>query len=76
MSEELPCRSARRRLPAPHGVAHYLWQAVDYEGGVLENIVTNTRDRKAAPKILKKSMKHHGRLETLVTDSYGPTVLL
>jgi putative transposase len=57
-----------------NGVTHYLWRAVDHEGEVLESIVTKTRDRKAALKFLKKSMKRHGRPETIVTDrlrSYG-----
>jgi putative transposase len=35
---------------------------------VRESIVHKTRDRKAAPKSLKKSMKRHGRPETIVTD--------
>ena len=57
-----------------NGVTHYLWRAVDHEGEVLESIVTKTRNRKAALKFLKKSMKRHGRPETIVTDrlrSYG-----
>jgi putative transposase len=35
---------------------------------VLESIVTKTRDRKAALKFLKKSMKRHGRPEKIETD--------
>ncbi|WP_189413303.1 IS6 family transposase [Neogemmobacter tilapiae] len=57
-----------------NGVTHYLWRAVDHEGEVLESFVTLTRDRKAALKFLKKSMKRHGRPAVLVTDrlrSYG-----
>ena len=57
-----------------NGVTHYLWRAVDHEGEVLESVVTKTRDRKAALKFLKKSMKRHGRPEVIVTDrlrSYG-----
>jgi putative transposase len=57
-----------------NGVMHYLWRAVDHEGEVLESVVTKTRDRKAALKLLKKSMKRHGRPESIVTDrlrSYG-----
>jgi putative transposase len=57
-----------------NGVTHYLWRAVDHEGEVLESVVTKTRDRKAAMKLLKKSMKRHGRPENIVTDrlrSYG-----
>jgi len=57
-----------------NGVTHYLWRAVDHEGEVLESLVTKTRDRRAALKFLKKSMKRHGRPENIVTDrlrSYG-----
>ena len=57
-----------------NGVTHYLWRAVDHEGEVLESVVTKTRDRKAALKVLKKLMKRHGRPEVIVTDrlrSYG-----
>jgi putative transposase len=57
-----------------NGVTQYLWRAVDQEGEVLESIVTKTRDRKAALKFLKESMKRHGRPETIVTDrlrTYG-----
>ena len=57
-----------------NGVTHYLWRAVDHEGEVLESVVTKTRDRKAALKLIKKSMKRHGRPENIVTDrlrSYG-----
>jgi putative transposase len=57
-----------------NGVTRYLWRAVDHEGEVLESVVTKTRDRKSAPKFLKKSMKRHVRPETIVTDklrSYG-----
>ncbi len=57
-----------------NGVTHYLWRAIDHEGEVLESVVTKTRDRKAALKLLKKSMNRHGRPESIVTDrlrSYG-----
>ena len=40
-----------------NGVTHYLWRAVDHEGQVLESVVTKTRDRKAALKVLKKLIK-------------------
>ncbi|PUB11870.1 putative transposase [Yoonia sediminilitoris] len=56
------------------GERHYMWRAVDHEGEVLESFVTKRRDRKAALKFLKKSMKRHGRPHILVTDklrSYG-----
>ncbi len=57
-----------------NGERHYLWRAVDHEGEVLESFVTKTRDKKAALKFLKKSMKRHGQPEAIVTDrlrSYG-----
>ncbi|MCA0872762.1 IS6 family transposase [Seohaeicola saemankumensis] len=53
---------------------HYLWRAVDHEGEVLESYVTKTRDKKAALKFLKKSLRRYGRADTIVTDklrSYG-----
>ena len=57
-----------------NGQQHYLWRAVDQEGEVLESFVTKTRDKKAALKFLKKTVKRHGRAEEIVTDllrSYG-----
>ncbi|MGX0978130.1 putative transposase [Roseovarius sp. MBR-51] len=57
-----------------NGVTHYLWRAVDHEGEVLESFVSKKRDRKAALKFLKKTMKRHGRAHVYVTDklrSYG-----
>jgi len=57
-----------------NGERHYLWRAVDHEGEVLESFVTKTRDKKAALKFLKKSLKRHGRAGEIVTDrlrSYG-----
>ena len=47
---------------------HYLWRAVDHEGEVLEAFVTKKRDRKAALKFLKKTMKRHGSPAVIVTD--------
>ena len=60
-----------------NGETYYLWRAVDHESEVLESYVTKRRDRKAALKFLKKSMKRHGRPEVLVTDklrSYGASM--
>jgi hypothetical protein len=51
-----------------NGETHYLWLAVDHEGEVLEIYVTKRRDRKAALKFLRKTMKRHGKAEVLVTD--------
>jgi len=57
-----------------NGVRYCLWRAVDHEGELLESFVTKTRDRKAALKFLRKSLKRHGRADEIVTDrlrSYG-----
>ena len=57
-----------------NGERHYLWRAVDHEGEVLESFVTKTRDKKAALKFLRKTMRKHGAPEVVVTDklrSYG-----
>ncbi len=35
-----------------NGVMHSFWRAVDHEGEVLESVVTKTRDRKTALKLL------------------------
>jgi len=57
-----------------NGETHYLWRAVDHEGEVLESYVTKRRDRKAALRFLRKSMKRYGQPNVIVTDklrSYG-----
>lgn len=57
-----------------NGETHYLWRAIDHEGEVLESYVKKRRDRKAALKFLRKSMKPYGKPEVIVTDklrSYG-----
>ena len=51
-----------------NGETHYLWQAVDHEGEVLEGFITKKRDHKAALTFLKKAMKRYGRPRTVVTD--------
>jgi len=53
---------------------HYLWRAVDHEGEVLEVFATKRRDRRAALRFLKRTMKRYGRPRSMVTDrlrSYG-----
>jgi len=60
-----------------NGETHYLWRAVDHEGEVLESYVTKRRDRKAALKFLRKTMKRFGPPHVIVTDllrSYGATM--
>ncbi len=44
-----------------NGETHYLWRAVDHEGEVLEVFATECRDRRAALKFLKRTMKRYGR---------------
>jgi putative transposase len=51
-----------------NGEIHYLWRAVDHEGEVLESYVTKKRDKSAALRFFKKTLKRHGRAETIVTD--------
>ena len=51
-----------------NGERHYLWRAVDHEGEVLEAFVTKRRDRRAALKFLKRTMKRYGRPQSIVTD--------
>ena len=51
-----------------NGETHYLWRAVDHEGEVLESFVTKRRDRKAALKFLRKTMKRYGNPHVIVTD--------
>ena len=50
------------------GETYYLWRAVDHEGEVLEVFVTKKRDRKAALRFLKRTMKRYGRPKVIVTD--------
>ena len=57
-----------------NGETHYLWRAVDHEGEVLEVFATKRRDRRAALKFLKRTMKRYGQPKVVVTDrlrSYG-----
>ena len=51
-----------------NGEMHYLWRAVDLEGEVLESYVTKTRDKAAALKFMRKSLKRHGSPEVITTD--------
>ena len=57
-----------------NGATHYLWRAVDHEAEVLEVFATKCRDRRAALKFLKRTMKRYGQPWSIVTDrlrSYG-----
>ena len=51
-----------------NGETHYLWRAVDHEGEVLEVFATKRRDRRAALKFLKSTMKRYGRPSSIVTE--------
>jgi putative transposase len=51
-----------------NGQTHYLWRAVDHEGEVLEVFASKRRDRRAALKFLKRTMKRHGQPKAIVTD--------
>lgn len=51
-----------------NGETHYLWRAADHEGEVLESFVTKRRDRKAAGKFLRRTMKRPGRPHIFVAD--------
>ena len=59
---------ATRLFARINGKTHYLWRAVDHEGEVLEVFATKRRDRKAALKFLKRTMKRYGRPRWIVTD--------
>lgn len=51
--------------------------AADHEGQVLESFVTKLRNRKAALKRFRRSLRRHGRPAVLVTDplgSYGSAI--
>jgi putative transposase len=57
-----------------NGEIHYLWRTVGHEGEVLESYVTKRRDRKAALKFLKKTMRRYENPHVIVIDklrSYG-----
>ena len=51
-----------------NGETHYLWRAVDHEGEVLEVFATKRRDRRAALKFLKQTIKRYDRPRAIVTD--------
>lgn len=54
-----------------NGETRYLWRAVDHEGEVLEAFVTKTRDRHAALKFLRKTLKRFRLPKVIVTDKLG-----
>lgn len=64
----LPHRHLDEGFVKINGGTHYLWRAVDHECAVLESLVTKTRDKKTALKLLTKTLKRHGRSDEIVTD--------
>ena len=54
-----------------NGETHYLWRAVDHEGEMLEVFATKRRDRRAALRFLKRTMKRYGGPRVIVTDRLG-----
>ena len=51
-----------------NGEMRYLWRAADHEGEALESFVTKRRNRRAAVRFLKKTMKRFGCPKAIVTD--------
>ncbi len=54
-----------------NGETRYLWRAVDHEGEVLAVFATKRRDRNAALKFRKRTMKRYGQAKAIVTDRLG-----
>jgi len=59
-----------------NGEMVYLWRAVDHEGEILESYVSETRDKAAALRFVKKALKRHGSPFRIATDgrSYGAAI--
>jgi putative transposase len=51
-----------------NGETHCLWRAVDHEREVLESYVTKKRDKSAAMRFFRKTLKRHSSPATIVTD--------
>ena len=51
-----------------NGEMVYLWRAVDHEGEILESYITKSRDRDAALRFMKKTLKRHGLPAAITTD--------
>lgn len=57
-----------------NGEQFYLWRAIDQEGEVLEVYVSKRRNKAAALSFLRKTLRHYGNPNEIVTDgcsSYG-----
>nr|WP_312891087.1 IS6 family transposase [Microvirga aerilata] len=54
------------------GKKHWLWRAVDQDGYVLDEIVQDRRDTKAAKRLLKRLLRKQGCLpRRMITDKLG-----
>ena len=51
-----------------NGEMHYLWRAGDHEGEILESYVTRAKDKAAALRFMKKTLKRYGSPETITSD--------
>src|SRR3954447_2416840 len=51
-----------------NGEMRYLWRAVDQEGEILESYITRSRDKDAALRFMKKTLKRHGSPDAIATD--------
>ena len=51
-----------------NGEMVYLWRAVDHEGEILESYITKSRDKDAALRFMKKTLKRHGSPAAITTD--------
>jgi len=51
-----------------NGEQFYLWRAIDHEGEVLECFVSRRRNKHAALRFIKKTLKKHGIPKRIVTD--------
>ena len=51
------------------GRQHYLWRVVDEDGDVLDILMQSRRNRRAAIRFFRKSLKHQGCVQRrLITD--------
>lgn len=61
----------RRGLRKVQWQRHHPWRAVDHEGEVFETVITKRRNKAAALKSLKKSMRRQGSSEEIVTNRFA-----
>ena len=53
------------------GRLHYLWRAVDQDGDVIDILVQQRRDRRAAKRFFRRLIKHQGEPIRIVSDKLG-----